>query len=110
MAAQEFGRPGASAGQRPALGVVVAQALRAAPDGVGAREVAADGDSQPGAGPAAGLLGQLQRHAVKDDDVILPDDPRLFVTEDLVEIDVAHGDEGTGGIRGRPGELNRSRT
>jgi hypothetical protein len=52
-----------------------------------------------------GLLGQLQGHEVGGDDVVAADDALSLEAEDLVEVDAAEGDEGRGGIGGRPGEL-----
>jgi hypothetical protein len=68
-------------------------------------EMAAHAHPQASAGAPAGLLSDLQRHGVERDDVILPDGTLFGVAEDLVEIDVAHRNEGRGGIGGRPREL-----
>ena len=47
-----------------------------------------------GAGAAAGLLGDLRGTAVEDHDVVLADGALLFVTEDVLEVHGAEGDEG----------------
>src|SRR2546422_7920393 len=62
------GRPERLAGR-----VITTEAAGAIPDGVLAAEMAADQDPQPGARAAAGLLGELQRHAVRGHDVVAPD-------------------------------------
>jgi len=54
-------------GHRRARGGVVAEAPGAAPDGVGAVEVATDDDVQAGTGRPAGLPGQLQAPTVGGD-------------------------------------------
>lgn len=91
-------------GHRGARGRVVAEALGAAPDGVTPVEVAADDDVQAGAGGPAGLLGELQAPAVDNDGVVRGDDTLLFHAQDLIEIDIAEGDEGRGWIGRGPGE------
>ena len=105
-AAGASGRRGRGAVQRPALGVVAAQALRAAPDGVLAGEVAPHGDAQPRAAAPAGLLGQLQGAALEAHDIVPADEALVVLGEELIEV---HGraerDEGTGGIGRRAGEL-----
>ena|SRR5437867_5482363 len=62
------GRP-----ERLAGGVITTEAASAIPDGALAAEMAADQDPQPGACAAAGLFGELQRHAVGGHDVVAPD-------------------------------------
>ena len=86
-------------------GVVAAQALRAAPDGVGAIEVAADGDAEPRAGAAAGLLGELQGDALEDDDIVEADGALFLMAQDEIQIDGAERDEGRVRVRRRAGEL-----
>src|SRR6266545_8308413 len=93
------GRPGASGG------IVVAQALGAAPDRVVAVEMPADGDAEAGTGPPARLLGQLEGHALEDHDIVLADGALLVLTQDRVEIDAVEGHEGTGGVGGGVREL-----
>src|SRR5438034_8475527 len=94
------GRP-----ERLAGGVITTEAAAAMLDGVLAAEMAADQDPQPGARAAAGLFGELQRHAVGGHDVVAPDGAFGLDAEDLVEIDAARGYEGGGGVGRRPGEL-----
>jgi len=92
-------------GQRAPAGVVAPQTPGRVPDAVLAVKMAVDAHAQAGAGAAAGLLGELQRHRVEHDDVVLPHGAVFGLAEDLVEIDVADGDEGGGGIGRRPREL-----
>ena len=73
------------------MGREAAQAERAAPHAVGTIKVPAHDDPAAGPGGAPGLLGELQRHALEADDVVLTDDAFFFLTEDLVEIDGAAG-------------------
>jgi hypothetical protein len=65
----------------------------------------ANGDAEAGAGAAPGLFGDLQGEAVEDHDVVLADGALLFVTEDVLEVCGAEGDEGAGGVAGGVGEL-----
>jgi len=67
--------------------------------------MAADQDPQPGARAAAGLFGELQRHAVRGHDVVAPDGAFVLDAKDLVEIDAAQRHKGGGGIGRRPAEL-----
>jgi hypothetical protein len=60
--------------------------------------------TRAGAGRPAGLLGQLQGHAIEAHDVIVSDDALLFLADDLLEIDVAEGNEGRRGIGRGAGE------
>ena len=60
----------------------------------------ADEDAQPGAGPAARLLGELQGEAARGHDVAAADHARFFQAENLAEIHAAQGHNGRGGIRG----------
>ena len=97
---------GPGAVQRAALGIVAAQALRAAPDGVLAGEVPPHEDAQARAAPPARLLGELQGEALEAHDIVAADEPLGVLGEELVEVDaVAEGDERTGGIGRRAGEL-----
>jgi hypothetical protein len=73
---------------------------------VGPVEVAADGDAEPGAGAAAGLLGELQAQAVEGEGVVLAHGALLLVAEDLAQVGAAHGHEGAGGLR--RGRVNSS--
>src|SRR5207244_12463989 len=66
-------RTGSGRPERLAGRVITTEAAGAIPDGVLAAEMAADQDPQPGARAAAGLLGELQRHAVRGHDVVAPD-------------------------------------
>src|SRR5438445_81659 len=84
---------------------VTTEAAGAIPDGVLAAEMAADQDPQPGARAAAGLFGELQRHAVRGHDVVAPDGAFVLDAKDLVEIDAAQRHKGGGGIGRRPAEL-----
>jgi hypothetical protein len=68
-------------------------------------EVAAHEDPESGTGPAARLLGKLQRHGLERDDIVGPDRALLLVAEHGVEVDARARDEGRLGIRGRVGEL-----
>ena len=61
-------------------------------------------DAEAGAGGPAGLLGQLERHAVEAHDVVLTDHASLFLAEDLREVDGAERNKSRGGISGRPRE------
>jgi hypothetical protein len=87
-------------GQRSARRRVVAEALRASPDGVSAVEVAAEDDVQAGAARPAGLLGKLEAQAVEADGVVLADDAGLFHAEQLIEINIPQRDERGGGSAG----------
>ena len=69
-------------------------------------KVAADEHVQPGAGAAAGLLGELQWHPIGGDDVVTADEAFVFDAEDLVEIDaLQQRDKGGRRIRRGSGEL-----
>src|SRR5881396_542703 len=94
------GRP-----ERLAGGVITTEATAAIPDGVLAVEMAADQDPQPGARPAAGLFGELQRHTVGGHDVVAPDGAFVLDAEDLIEIDAAHRNKSGRGVGRRPAEL-----
>src|SRR6266516_7137917 len=96
---------GSGRAQRLALRSETPQTAGAEPHRVLTVEMAADEHMQPGAGAAAGLLGQLQRDEAGGDDVVAPDDALVLDAEDLVEIDPAEGDEGRRGVRGRAREL-----
>jgi hypothetical protein len=54
---------------------------------LGAIEVTADDDPQPGAGAAAGLLVELQEHAHGDNDIVEGDRALFLVEGDEVQID-----------------------
>src|SRR5262245_29222919 len=105
MRAWVLGAPPGGVGNGRSAGVVAPQTAGPIPHAVLAVEVAADTDAEAGAGATPGLLGELQGHRVKDDDVVLAHGAVVRLAEDLVEIDVPDGDEGGGGIGGRPGEL-----
>src|SRR6059058_856086 len=94
------GRPERLAGR-----VITTEAAGAIPDGVLAAEMAADQDPQPGARAAAGLFGELQRHAVRGHDVVAPDGAFVLDAEDLVEIDAAQRHKSGRRVGGRPAEL-----
>lgn len=81
-------------------GIVVAQALSAAPDRVAAVEVATDGHAEAGTGPPARLLGHLEAHALDDHDIVLADGTLLLLTQDRVEIDAVERHEGGGRVGG----------
>ncbi len=99
-------RRAAGALKRAAVGVVAAQALRAAPDRVLAGEVAPDRDAQPRAAAPPGLLGDLQGDPREAHDVVATHEPLAVLGQELIEVHrVAQGDEGAGGISGRVGEL-----
>jgi hypothetical protein len=91
---------GTGAVQGLASGIVVAEALRAAPDRVAAVEVAANGHAEAGTGPPARLLGQLEGHALEDHDIVLADGALLLLTQDRVEIDAVQRHEGGGRVGG----------
>jgi len=78
-------------------GGIPSQTLRAAPDGVEAIEMAADEDAEAGAGRPTGLLAQLQVEVADRQHVVPPHQAGVFFTEDLREVDVAHGHKGRGG-------------
>src|SRR5437879_5109748 len=80
--------------------VIAAEAATAIPDGALAVEMAADQDPQPGARSAAGLFGELQRHAVRGHDVVAPDHALVLDAKDLVEIDTAQRHKSGGGVGG----------
>ena len=84
------------------MGGVASEATRPPPDGVAPIEMPADEHAQPGAAAAAALLVDLEDDLIEGDGVIAAHDPLLFVTEDLLQIVRADGDEGTGRIRRRP--------
>src|SRR2546425_13146391 len=94
------GRPERLAGR-----VITTEAAGAIPDGVLAAEMAADQDPQPGARAAAGVFGELQRHAVRGHDVVAPDGAFVLDAKDLVEIDAAQRHKGGGGVRPPPAAL-----
>ena len=96
---------GTGAVQGLAGGIVVAEALGAAPDRVAAVEMPTDGHAEAGTGPPARLLGQLEGHALEDHDIVLADGALLLLTQDRVEIDAVEGHEGAGGIGGGVREL-----
>src|SRR5205814_1550260 len=98
------GGRGGAAGRAPAAGVIVPEAPPAVPDAVPAVEMAADEHAQALAGAAARLLVDLQAHALEGDGVIRGDGARLFVTEDVGEVDPAEGHEGRGRIGGGVGK------
>src|SRR5438093_1190907 len=98
-------RTGSRRPERLAGRVLTTEAAGAIPDGALAAEMAADQDPQPGARAAAGLFGELQRHAVRGHDVVAPDGAFVLDAEDLVEIDAAQRHKGGGGIGRRPAEL-----
>ena len=93
------GQSGARPVQRPALGVVPAQALRAAPHRVLATEVATHRHAQPRAAPPAPLLGELQGAALEAHDIVAADEPLALLGKELIEV---HGhaewDKGARGI------------
>src|SRR5438128_11567281 len=92
------GRPERLAGR-----VITTEAAGSIPDGVLAVEMGADQDPQPGAGAAAGLLGEWQRHAVGVHDDVAPVGPVVFYADPVVAVDAVHprkGGCGTGGARG----------
>ena len=62
---------------------------------------------QAGATAAARLRRNLQHLAVEGDGVVAADDPRLFVTEDALEIHVAQRHEGTRRLTGGGGQTSR---
>ncbi len=64
-----------------------------------------DEHPQPGAGPTARLLGELQGHLLEHDDVVLAHRALLLMAEDALQVDALKGDEGAGGVRRRSGEL-----
>src|SRR5437870_7938216 len=80
-------RTGSGRPERLAGRVITTEAAGAIPDGVLAAEMAADQDPQPGARAAAGLFGELQRHAVRGHDVVAPDGAFVLDAKDLVEIE-----------------------
>ena len=61
-------------------------------------EMPAHDNAEGRAAPPAALLVDLQDHAVEAHGVVAGDDPLLFVTEDLIEIDAADGHKRAGGI------------
>jgi hypothetical protein len=91
--------------QGTAVAVEASQAAGAVPERVPPVEMAADKDTQARTSAAAGLLGDLQRHARGGDDVIAANDALVLEAEDLVEVDAAERHEGGSGVGGRPGEL-----
>ena len=72
---RELRRSRAGAVQGPAGGIVAAQALRAAPDGVLAGEVPPHQDAQARAAAPPWLLGELQGEALEAHDIVAPDEP-----------------------------------
>src|SRR5262245_66678367 len=88
-------------GPRPRQGapvaIVPAKAPRALPHREGAVHGAAHGDPQPGTGPPARLLGDLQDNIVQGDHVVLADRALGLLTEDRVEINPVKANEGAGG-------------
>src|SRR2546430_7200865 len=96
-------RTGSRRPERLAGRVITTEAAAAIPDGALAVEMAADQDPQPGARAAAGLFGELQRHAVRGHDVVAPDHALVLDAKDLVEIDAPQRHKGGGGLGRRPG-------
>ena len=72
-----------------AAGIEQAEAAGPKPYGVAGIEVTTDDHAEPRAGAAAGLLGQLQDHAVEDHRVVAADHTLVLLTEDLLEIHAA---------------------
>src|SRR5256886_2415131 len=66
----------------------------------GAVEVTAYDDAEAGAGGPAGLLGQLERHAVEAHDVVLTDHASLFLAEDCVRSTGPSGTKAEAGSAG----------
>src|SRR5437870_11899259 len=94
-------RTGSGRPERLAGRVITTEAAGAIPDGVLAAEMAADQDPQRGARAAAGLFGELQRHAVRGHVVVVPDGAFGLDAKDLLEIGAALRYKG-GGVIGRP--------
>ena len=67
-------------------------------------EMAAHDDAQARAGGASGLLGELQGHAVEDNDVVSDHAALFFFTEERVEVDPAEVNEGAARLGGRAAE------
>src|SRR5438445_10668229 len=97
-------RTGSGRPERLAGRVITTEAAGAIPDGVLAAEMAADQDPQPGARAAAGLFGELQRHAVRGHDVVAPDGAFVLHAKDLLEINAAHRPKAGGAVGQRPAE------
>jgi len=89
----------------PPVAVIAPETARPMPDGEDAVDVAAHGDLEAGARPAARLLGHLQGDVVERDHVVLADRARFVLAEDGVEIDAVQGDEGARRIGGQAREL-----
>src|SRR5712691_7020918 len=68
-------------------------------------EVTAHERPQTDTGVSPGLLGDLQRRAVRRHDVVAADHALGLHAEDLIEIDAAEGHEGRARVRGRAAEL-----
>src|SRR5438552_8782425 len=98
-------RTGSGRPERLAGRVITTEAAGAIPDGALAAEMAADQDPQPGARAAAGLFGELQRHAVRGHDVVAPDGALVLDAKDLVENYTAQRHKCGGGIGRWPAEL-----
>src|SRR5262245_15502540 len=67
-------------------------------------EMTAHEDAQAGTGAAAALLVDLQDDVIQHDRVVAADNAFLLVTEDLIQVQGAERDEGTGGIGRRAPE------
>ena len=67
-------------------------------------EVTPDEHAQAGTATAPSLLVDLQDEPADGDGVVARHDPFFLVTEDLLEVVAADGDERGSGIRGWPGE------
>src|SRR5262245_8206166 len=68
-------------------------------------EMAASQDLEASAGRAAGLLGDLQAHALESDGVVALNGATFFVTEDGLEIGCSHWSEARQRVGGSTGEL-----
>jgi hypothetical protein len=68
---------------------------------MGAVEMTADEDPQPGAAAAVPLLVDLKDEPTEGDGIVPGDHALFLVAEDLLEVVTTDGDEGRGGVRRR---------
>jgi len=72
---------------------------------MGAIEVPADSHAKARASAAAGLLAELQRHALEDDDIVEANGALFLMAQDEIQVDGAERHEGRVRVRRRAGEL-----
>ena len=72
---------------------------------MGAIEVPADSHAKARASAAAGLLAELQRHALEDDDIVEANGALFLMAQDEPQVDGPERHEGRVRVRRGAGEL-----